>query len=197
MVVISQPYGLCCSHDWEYPVLTYTTLDGQVLDLSDLTDEERAHLERCRAAFGRDRTRLAWEDFNNRFLMGAENPLLRETGGWVTRAITRRPLYQAVHDLSDRLGIEQGDLEPEPGDDSERDPFADDWIPATEAATRAGVTLPGLHKAIRRGDVIARPNGAGGRLLVSANSLKRWTPNPVRQAARRKGLARARISILE
>ena len=177
-------------------MLTYTTLDGQVLDLSDLTDEERAYLERCRAAFRREPTRLAWEDFTNRFLMGAGNPLLRETGGWVTRAITRCPLYQAVHDLSDRLGIEQGDLEPGSGDNSERDPFADDWIPATEAATRAGVTLPGLHKAIRRGDVIARPNGVGrGRLLVSANSLRRWTPNPVRQAARRKGSARAPISV--
>ena len=165
-------------------MLTYTTLDGQVLDLSDLSDQERAYLDRCRSAFSAG---IDWIGFNNLLVMGKDHPLLRETGGWVTRSIWRHPLQQALQDLSDRLGIAQGCVGAEPGDHLDRDPFADDWISTTEAARRKGVTLPGLHKAIERGDVIARPvKPDGSRLLVSANSLNRWQPNPIRQAARRK-----------
>lgn len=38
----------------------------------------------------------------------------------------------------------------------------------------------------KRGQVIARHATPGGRrILVSANSLRHWTPNPVRQSARK------------
>jgi hypothetical protein len=165
-------------------MLTYRTLDSRVLDLGRLTAEETAFLDRCIAAY---RDGVTWEALS-RLVEGTDNPLLRETGGRVTPAIWEHPLYQAVRDLEDRVGIRQGQLGLARGDDPARDPFADEWIPTTEAAARKGVTLPGLHKAIKRGDVIARSTAPGRiRLIVSVNSLDSWSPNPVRQAARRVG----------
>ena len=95
-------------------------------------------------------------------------------------------MFQAVRDLEDRLGIQQGEVGPEEGDDISKDPLQDEWVPTPEAAKRKGVTLPGLHKAINRGDVIARPATEGGRrLVISVNSLSKWEPNATRQAARK------------
>lgn len=161
---------------------TYTTLDGRVLDLTDLTEEERDFFGRCLADY---RAGVAWERFA-RLVEGPENPLIRAAGR-VTQAVWNHPLYQAVRDLEDRLGIQQGHLAPGPDDDPFLDPLEDEWIPAAQAAASKGVTMPGLHKAINRGDVIARPAKPGGSwLLVSVRSLRRWQPNPVRQAARRR-----------
>jgi hypothetical protein len=101
---------------------------------------------------------------------------------------------RVLHDLEDRLGIQQGRFLPRKEDRPDRDPFDDKWLPVAEAARRKGVTAPGLHGAIRRGDVIAAPAKQGGsRLVVSRNSLDRWTPNPRRQAAG-KQRARARAT---
>jgi hypothetical protein len=165
---------------------TYTTLDGRVIDLTRITDEERAYLACCKAAY---LAGMAWDKFN-RLAEGDGSPLVRGTGGWVTRAVRNHPVFQAARDMEDRLGIAQDYVGADPDDDPDRDPFGDEWLPAAEAAARAGVTLTGLHKAIGRGEVIARPAKPGGtRLVVSANSLARWTPSPARQAAGRKRAA--------
>ncbi|MBI4507662.1 MAG: hypothetical protein HY691_19195 [Chloroflexi bacterium] len=164
-------------------MLTYTTLNGEVVNLAKLTKEEQAHLQRCAAAY---RAGMAWGQFT-RLVETTENPLLRPTSGYITRAVWEHPLFRAVRDLEDRLGIQQGELAAEPGDALDQDPFADEWLPAADAARRTSVTLAGLHKAIARGDVIARPAKPGGkRLVVSARSLARWTPNRMRQAAGRR-----------
>ncbi len=56
-----------------------------------------------------------------------------------------------------------------------------------EASVREGVSLPALHKAIARGAIVVHQSLPDDtRLAVSANRLARWTPNPVRQRARRK-----------
>ena len=75
----------------------------------------------------------------------------------------------------------------------ERDPLADEWLPVEEAARRKGVTVQGLRRGIAAGRVIAHAApGEDGGLLVSANSLARWTPRnrrppagPKRAVARR------------
>lgn len=161
---------------------TYTTLAGAVLDLSVLSADEREYLARCYDAY---RGGLAWERFGA-LAAGPQHPLLRATRGKVTRAVWGHPLYQAVSDLEDRLGVLQGELEPEPGADAARDPLSDEWIPTSDAAREKGVTLPGLHAAIKRGDVIARTARDGGRrLVVSRNSLATWAPDAARQQAPR------------
>ena len=164
-------------------VHTYTTLEGRVLDLSGLNEEERAFFDRCVEVY---RSGMEWTDFC-RLVTSTENPLVRPAGGYVTRRVWEHPLFQALRDLEDRLGIRQGCLEPEEGDELDTDPFEDEWIPVAEAASRKGVTVQGLHKAIRRGDVIARPaKPGGGHMVVSVRSLDRWEPNRVRQAARKR-----------
>jgi hypothetical protein len=168
--------------------LTYTTLDGEVLDLSSLTTEERAHFERCYAGYRSGN--VGWGAFTN-LVSGPENPLLRPSDGRVTRAVWRSPLFTALRDLEDRVGLRTGELAPDREDEAllARDPVADSWLPAPQAAGRKGVTLSGLHQAIRRGEVIAGPATPGGsRLVVSENSLERWTPVAIRQTA---GRARA------
>ncbi len=166
---------------------TYTTLDGTVLDLAGLSPDEQAFLERCTAAY---RAPVTWEQFS-RLVEGDDNPLLHATGGRVTRTVWAHPLFQALLDLEGRLAIQEG-APVEPGEDPDRDPFADEWLSVAEAAQRKQVTVQGLHQAIQRGLVVAAPARPGGtRLVVSANSLARWTPVRARQAAGRKraGLA--------
>ena len=171
-------------------VWTYRTIEGDILGLTGLTDDERAFFGRCYRAY-RDGS-LAWPAFGD-LVMGRENPLVRATGGMVTRAVMAHPLYQAVHDLENRVGLRMGELAPEPDYDLASDPLDDTWLTPSEAAARKGVTRTGLHQAIRRGAVVARAAKPGGRwTLVSANSLARWTPAAARQrAGRARGRARA------
>jgi hypothetical protein len=170
-------------------MLTYTTLDNNVLDLTGLTPDERAYFDSCVAAY---RAGADFAEFSNYWLNGEGSPLIRATGGWVTRAVWDNPLFQAVDDLADRLGLAQDHIGMEPGLDLSRDPLADEWIPAVEAARRKGVALSGLHQAVQRGDVIAHPAKPGGkRLVVSANSLARWQPQRARQQAGRRRAALA------
>jgi hypothetical protein len=160
-------------------VLTYTTIDGQVIDLSDLSSEERAFFDRCYAAY---EDNMPWHDFSL-LAQGDENPVVRAAGR-ITRAVMSHPLYMAVRDLEDRVALRPGELEPVPGEQWDTEPVADEWLRMGAAVERKGVTVPGLHQAIQRGDVIARPAKAGGAWrVVSRNSLDRWTPSPVRQAA--------------
>ena len=163
-------------------MLTYATLDGEILDLTALTEAERAFFGRVLALW---RTRAPYDTVRE-LVSGPNNPIL-EPGCRITAAVHRHPLWRAVYDLESRLGILQGEIGPAPGDEPERDPVADEWIPAVQAAAAKGVTLAGLHKAVERGDLVAaRAKPGGVRLVVSRNSLDRWTPNPVRQAARRR-----------
>ena len=163
---------------------TYTTLEGRVLDLSRLTPEEKHYFEECWAAY------LAGEEsitFANKRVSSESNPLLKPTGGVVTRPAWEHPLLWALRDLADRLGIRQGRFQPRPEDRPDREPLEDEWLPVSEAAARKGVTTVGLHGAIKRGDVIARPAKEGGSwLAVSRNSLDAWELNPRRQRAGRK-----------
>jgi hypothetical protein len=162
---------------------TYTTLRGCVLDLSELAGEERQFFDRCIAAY-RDNT--AWGTFSQ-LVEGLENPLLQATGGVITWAVWNHPLFTAVRDLEDRLGVRQGKLATDPRDEIGSEPLADKWLPLAEAAERKGVAVPELKRAIGRGRVIATPAQPDRRpRLVSANSLARWTPRAARPPAARK-----------
>jgi len=155
--------------------MTYTTIEGVVLDLTGLSDEERAFFDCCVAAY---RAGTAWATFMN-MVRGMENPLLRATGGVITKAVYEHPLYRAARDLEDRLGIQQGFLR---WDSPLVDPLQDEWVPVSEAAKRKGVSVQAIHLAIGRGELIARGTT---RKEVSVHSLARWAPNATRQRAGR------------
>jgi hypothetical protein len=163
-------------------MLTYTTVLDEVLDLTNLTAEERAHFDRCYVAY---RQGMDVIQYRNELVNSPTNPQLRETGGWVSREVWATPLYQAIRDLGDRLAIAQGRLGA--AGDWQADPIADEWITASEAAERKGVTRSGLQNAIQRGTVIAHPKKPGSTyLVVSVNTLNRWQPAAYRQENGRK-----------
>lgn len=161
---------------------TYTTLDHEVLDLSNLTPEQEAFFRRCMDAYreGADGVTIS------RLVEGGENPLVRNAGGRITRTVWEHPLFHALSDLEDRAE-RRNPPDQHPCCELDHDPLADDWLPLAAAARAKGVTPPGLHKAVKRGDVIAHPLKPGStRLLVSRKSVDAWQPNRVRQAARRR-----------
>ncbi|BDG60945.1 helix-turn-helix domain-containing protein [Caldinitratiruptor microaerophilus] len=156
---------------------TYTTLTGAVIDLGNLTPEQRQFFVRCLEAY---RQEISWPDFIN-LVRGRENPLLRETGA-ITKEVTEHPLYKVLSDLEERLGVRQGWTRPQGGADVHRDPTEDRWVSVAEAARMKGVSVPAIHNAVRRGDLVARPAGAGSRFLViSVRSLEAYRPRRVRR----------------
>lgn len=161
---------------------TYLTLSHRVINLMELTDDQAAFFERVLGMF---RAKAPYWDVS-RLIHGMTNPLLKPTGGVVTREVYAHPLYVAVRDMSDRMGIQQGVLGADPGNDFSEDPVADTWLSVADAAAEKGLTVPGLHKAIKRGDVIARPQKPGSTYLeVSRNSLDAYRPSEARQQAGR------------
>jgi hypothetical protein len=87
---------------------THTTLDGSRVLLRDLSLAEREFFRRCYDAYAAG---MPWEHFTN-LAEGAENPVIAASGGWITADVRRHPLYRAVRDLEDRLGLAQGKLAP-------------------------------------------------------------------------------------
>jgi hypothetical protein len=160
-------------------MLTYTTLDGDTLDLSGLSEAESRFLETLRSAF---QANAAWESFN-RLVHSSENPVL-EPGTRVSRRVAENPLFRAAQDMEDRLGIRQGEVGAEALDLEflRRDPFADEWLTIAQAAAMKGVTVQGVYKAIDRGELIATHERPA---RVSGNGLARWDVMEVRQAAGR------------
>lgn len=161
--------------------MIYHTLDHKTLQW-DETALELAVTAFWEEVVRRYQAQDLYTAFTN-WLYSTANPLLRPTNGRVTTAIAQMPIFQAMEDLDYRLGIAQGRVGTE-GTEDLVDPFEDAWISVKAAADQKGVSVPGLHGAIERGEVAARPRVAGGKQLeVSQRSVARWTPNPVRQAA--------------
>lgn len=165
-------------------MLTYTSLDGIVLDLARLSELERRFLERAHAAY---KAGVTWAEFANSYTNGPDNPVL-ERGRRVSRAVAETPLYQAIRDLEDRVGIACGKLRPSMGDHIARDPFDDSFVTIAHAATQKGVSVQAVHKAIGRRTLVAT-NDRPAR--VSQNSLDRWSVNGLRQFAGKIAIARS------
>jgi hypothetical protein len=70
----------------------------------------------------------------SKLIEGVQNPLVRRTGGLITAEILDHPLFEAVSDLEDRLGLLQDELEAGPGDNTGQDPLAGEWTPTAERA---------------------------------------------------------------
>jgi hypothetical protein len=110
-------------------VQSYVTLDGKVLDLTALRDEERQYLARCVAAY---QARADWLAMGA-LADGTDNPLIRHAGGWVTRAVWEHPLYRTIRDMESRRAIGQGEMAAGADDNPDRVPFA---------PVQAAVSLP-------------------------------------------------------
>jgi len=89
------------------PILTYKTIHNRVLGLSGLTVEQEDFLRRCYQLY---RAEADWITIAY-IVEGSENPMIRDAGGWVTRAVWEHPFYRAVRDLENRAAIRQGDAD--------------------------------------------------------------------------------------
>ncbi len=159
--------------------ITYETLDGELLDLTNLPRAEAAYFEMMMSNW---HTRMPFGRFLN-MVTGPENPILAP-GNRVTHEVAAHPLYKAVRDLEDRLGIILEELRADPGDlPADADPTLDTWLPVTNAAAERGVSEQSIRLALERGDLIGtstRPR------MVSGRSLARWEVNRTRQRAGRQ-----------
>lgn len=165
-------------------MLTWRTYRGAVIDMGAIDDEDARFLERC---YGEWRSGASWARMLD-LTRGPDNPALRATHGVITDEVWHRPVFRALSDLEDRCGLRDGGLRNDQGWDVTTDPLADTWLPASQVAATLGVTLGGLHGAIRRGELVARPATPGGkRIVVSMNSAAHWRPNHARQQAGRSG----------
>jgi hypothetical protein len=160
-------------------VLTYSTLDGDILNLSALNAGELAFLGRCRALY----RAATWAEMVE--LVNSDgNPVLAP-GRRVTNTVAAHPLYRAVRDMQDRVGIISGRLRAEPGDNVAADPFEDVFMSVPAAAALRGVTHRAVYLAIDRGELVAgdRP------VQVSRRSLDRWVIDESRRHARKASAA--------
>ena len=153
---------------------TYTRVDGRVLDISKLADSERAYFDKAAVMFLED---AAWAEFCQ-LTYASANPAIEQ--GRATARTVESPLFLALLDMEWRLGVGQGCLTwTEALTD---DPFADQWISVSDAADAAGVTRAAVYQAAARGILIS---GDARPTVISANSLKGWSVNGVRQRAGR------------
>lgn len=121
---------------------THKLLTGETLNLSKLTEEERAFMRRLAkdAKSGADYFDLL------RRVKGPKALPLR--GGPITPAIAASVFYRAAHDIADRVGVEQGYLL---APDVARSVDANgtrDLLSLTEAADFIGITRPAAHQAL-------------------------------------------------
>ena len=158
---------------------TYLTIDGELIDLSDLRPLERAYFEEMVEHW---HARIPFAKFAD-MVVGPPNPILAR-GHRVTHEVAAHPLYKAVRDLEGRLGVILGELRSEPRDlPADIDPTIDTWLPVSEAAAQRGVSVQSVRLALERGDLI----GSSGRpRMVSGRSLARWEVNRTRQRAGRQ-----------
>lgn len=154
-------------------VRTYTTANGEVLDLGQMTADEERYFARALAAY---RAEAPWAEFAQ-LTQGAENPALDQ--GRMTQASFENAMFQAIFDMETRLMVRQGRLRPSPGWDVERDPFADEEISIVEAAREKGVARQTLYTAIATGDLVGTRERPA---RVSRNSLASWRPQRARRA---------------
>jgi len=122
--------------------MKYRLLERTTLDLSALPPEDLAFLlDLMQRAF-------AGEDFFALERLVCATGAYPLRGGRVTRAIHDSVLFRVAEDIVDRVGIRQGTVAPDPGD--EHIPV-DDYLSVTMAAQRLGITRAAVIKAAQAG----------------------------------------------
>lgn len=148
----------------------HVTLDGNVIDLHNLTDDEFAFYNQCLTAY---KSNIPRAEFL-KLMQDPGNPLMKGNH-FITKKIAQTDLYQAVQDLEDRLAIAQGKRAPNPGDLVDEEPAQkDEFVTANTAAQKAGVSATAIIKAIREGRLAGHRETERGYWKVSMRSLANY-----------------------
>lgn len=97
----------------------YMTLDGELFPLGGLEQRELGFVERCLTMFDDPTTEYFAFDNFTRSPSNASFP----ADGWITPSYWNSPLRRILADLSDRIGIRQGWISPEPRDTLAAEPL--------------------------------------------------------------------------
>ncbi len=143
--------------------MNYELLNGDTLDLSRLP---RQDVEFLLDLMQRAMSDEDYFDLERRVCGRGAYPL--KDSARVTREVHDTPLFRAAEDIVDRVGIRQGALAPEPGD--QRVP-TEDIVSVTEAAEALGITRSAVIKAAQAGRIKGKKIGHTWALLCrSVNS---------------------------
>lgn len=154
-------------------MMTYATLNETVINLSELTDQERAWLGKILEAYADN---ISYPDFIN-LVYEPGTPLL--PGRFVTEEIMATPLYRAARDLQARLGIRQGWVAPNADSRPDVPPLeTDEEVSVTAVMETKGISRAAVIKAVRRGDLIGEKRGRDW--WISKRSLDHYQPMAVR-----------------
>lgn len=137
--------------------MKYELLGGETLDLTALPKKDLEFLLDLmkRAVSDED-----YFDLDRRVCGPGAFPL--KGGPRVTREIHDSLLFRVAEDIVDRVGIRQGTLAPDPGDD--RVPI-EDIVSVRDAATALGITRSAVIKAAQAGRIKGKKIGNGWALL--------------------------------
>jgi len=137
--------------------MKYQLLNGETLDLSRLP---KADMEFLIDLMQRAMNDEDYFDLDRHVCGQGAYPL--KGSGRVTREIHDAPLFRAAEDIVDRVGIRQGALAPDPGD--ERVP-TEEIVSVTEAAAALGITRSAVIKAAQAGRIKGKKIGHTWALL--------------------------------
>ena len=140
--------------------MKYTLLNSEVIDLSSLRREDTAFLLNLM------QRAMADEDYFNleRSVCGPGAYPLKGSPR-VTREIHASPLFRVAEDVVDRVGIRQGVLAPDAGD--ERVP-TEAIMSVSEAAKTLGITRSAVVKAAQAGRIRGKKIGHSWALLCGS-----------------------------
>lgn len=137
--------------------MKYELLNGETLDLSSLPKQD---VEFLLDLMQRAMSDEDYFDLERRVCGKGAYPL--KGNPRVTREVHDSPIFRAVEDIVDRVGIRQGVLAPDPGD--ERVP-TEDIVSVTEAAAALGITRSAVIKAAQTGRIKGKKIGHTWALL--------------------------------
>jgi excisionase family DNA binding protein len=140
--------------------MRYTLLNGDVVDISGLPSEDTAFLlDLMQRAMGDQ----DYFDLERSVCGPSAYPL--KGSPRVTREVHASPLFRVAEDVVDRVGIRQGVLAPDPGD--ERVP-TEAIMSVGEAAKTLGITRSAVVKAAQAGRIRGKKIGHSWALLCGS-----------------------------
>jgi hypothetical protein len=138
-------------------------INGDIIDLHSLKEEEYKKYMKAYSAFMKN---LETKDFKS--LIIEFFPVSDKLG-------------EALFDLEERLAIRRGEKEPPEGY-TEFDPCQkEEYVNASEAARRKGLTMPPIVHACKRGRIAAHQDKRNGRWKISERSLERYSVDRTNQ----------------
>lgn len=144
----------------------HVTIDGEVIDLHSLTDEEFAFYMNALMKYKENIP-------HNEFLKLLQSPEVVK-GKKITREVTKSNLFRAIQDLEHRLAIRQGIVS---GEVSQEEPAQKaEYVSAYKAAQMKNATITGIVRAVREGRLAGHQDKKRGHWKIPTKALEKYTP---------------------